>query len=1070
MRHIHHIADLLVALAAVVLLAACGEDYSDDINKLNSQYENIERRVTTLEDQVKTVNTQLGQLSVLAYAVEQGFYITSVKTTADGYELTLSNGRVIVLQKGKGNTLVPAPAISLTQIDGFFFWTVNGMLLMGDDGKPIRSDGQTPIVRYDFTSLQWVISIDGGTTFKDINTYVSLIINDKVLLQVINNYIRENSTTLISQDLLFQVISTYIQQNYASLFDVRILNEVVATYINEHYTRIFSYELLEKIFTQYNFSYIVNQIDVDKLVNVLIAFIRDHQEVFMDNEVLKEIISTYFQVNKTTIFTDELLLEVINNFIENNPNYLNVELLTQIVNNYIDKHSEEVFNIESVRNLIFEYVERNYVQLFSQRILVQVINNYVTTNRTTIFNERLIREIISTYVQNNYTSVFSTEVINEIVNSYITKNASTIINREVLVEVITNYFEKNYNLFIDETVVKTAVNNYIETHLTTLIDVNIVQKVIYTYLEEYYAKVFSYDMLTTVVQNYFEQNTKVIGEYISQLTGLIRDVVTKDDVCYVTLSNGNTLQLMVYDAYARLRDRVQSIVVMPDANGYVMEGVHGDINLNYLVSPAAMASVIASKFNSNEMVVEVKVTDANNNVSTMSCDWIEGNNGILSLRTWDYYLGAIKAVALHVRETKTGGTDIMTEFTPVYVEGQQPDPQNLTCPDDHHPHLIDLGLPSGTKWACCNVDASRPEDYGGYYAWGETQTKSVYSLSTYQHYSHDSYHNIGSNICGTSYDVAHVKWGGSWRMPSAEQCKELIDNCTYSWSPIANVNGGWLTGKNGGKIFLPAAGFYWGINYDRGNEVTMRGSYGSFWSGNSLGSRAYGLFFNSNNVAMDTSADFWFVYCGHTVRPVQGEIDERIHTVIPDSIRPDIEPYIDIYDGKDPPNIVGAYYISPQLMNGSNMSNDFDIGYEFAPSYQKYSNQDMTKNTIDMVEVSESKNGISWSRGSGAFVSGYDNNFTIYFDMTGETRGITFKMAYIVSGTKTSAGIRNLKSGFIMKEKGYDPDHILVPVGAFRFLIDGDGLSETVYWPYGNQYGVRKRSVKASNLPSYLVR
>lgn len=145
----HHIVFLFVALTASFLLTACGEDYSGDIDKLNSQHTNIEQRVTSLESQVNTLNTQLGQLSVLAYAVEQGFYITSVKTTGDTYELTLSNGHVIVLQKGEDNMLVPMPAVSMTMIDGFYYWTINGMLIMGDDGKPVRSDGTTPIVRYD---------------------------------------------------------------------------------------------------------------------------------------------------------------------------------------------------------------------------------------------------------------------------------------------------------------------------------------------------------------------------------------------------------------------------------------------------------------------------------------------------------------------------------------------------------------------------------------------------------------------------------------------------------------------------------------------------------------------------------------------------------------------------------------------------------------------------------------------------------------------------------------------------------------------------------------------------------
>ena len=98
----------------------------------------------------------------------------------------------------------------------------------------------------------------------------------------------------------------------------------------------------------------------------------------------------------------------------------------------------------------------------------------------------------------------------------------------------------------------------------------------------------------------------------------------------------------------------------------------------------------------------------------------------------------------------------------------------LTCPDANHPHMIDLGLPSGTKWACCNVGATKPEDYGGYYAWGETETKYDYSWVTYSHCdrSQSTCYNLGSSICGTKYDVAHVKWGGNCQMPTYDQCVE----------------------------------------------------------------------------------------------------------------------------------------------------------------------------------------------------------------------------------------------------------------------------------------------------------
>lgn len=149
----------------------------------------------------------------------------------------------------------------------------------------------------------------------------------------------------------------------------------------------------------------------------------------------------------------------------------------------------------------------------------------------------------------------------------------------------------------------------------------------------------------------------------------------------------------------------------------------------------------------------------------------------------------------------------------------------LKCPDDHHPHAIDLGLPSGTKWCCCNVDAAIPEGPGGHYAWGETSEKSVYNWETYAYYNSDTgYQNIGSDIAGTEYDVAHVRMGGSWCMPNVEQVKELGQNCTYTFTQQNGVNGFLIIGKNGGQIFLPAAGY----RYD--DILYLAGSEADYWS------------------------------------------------------------------------------------------------------------------------------------------------------------------------------------------------------------------------------------------------
>ena len=155
-----------------------------------------------------------------------------------------------------------------------------------------------------------------------------------------------------------------------------------------------------------------------------------------------------------------------------------------------------------------------------------------------------------------------------------------------------------------------------------------------------------------------------------------------------------------------------------------------------------------------------------------------------------------------------------------------------SCPDENHPHVIDLGLTSGTKWACCNVGAEKPEDYGGYYAWGETEEKTTYNWDSYKYWSdtngdglHDTeeFTYLGSNIAGTQYDVAHVKLGGSWVMPSKEQAEELLNNCSYTWTTKNDISGGLFTGPSGGTIFLPAAGIR--ISDDLYNN----NSYGIYW-------------------------------------------------------------------------------------------------------------------------------------------------------------------------------------------------------------------------------------------------
>jgi len=167
---------------------------------------------------------------------------------------------------------------------------------------------------------------------------------------------------------------------------------------------------------------------------------------------------------------------------------------------------------------------------------------------------------------------------------------------------------------------------------------------------------------------------------------------------------------------------------------------------------------------------------------------------------------------------------------------------------------IDLGL--SVKWANCNVGAYYPEQYGGLYGWADpTGTKTSSNNNVYPS------SNPPPNTCGTKYDIAREKCGGSWRLPTHTEQTELRTQCSWTWTTYHGINGYKVVGPNGNSIFLPAAGCR------NGMDIYSQGLGGFYWSGTlctCYSSIAYGLYFRHSNV-------YWYYNdrsYGQSVRPV----------------------------------------------------------------------------------------------------------------------------------------------------------------------------------------------------------
>ena len=196
-------------------------------------------------------------------------------------------------------------------------------------------------------------------------------------------------------------------------------------------------------------------------------------------------------------------------------------------------------------------------------------------------------------------------------------------------------------------------------------------------------------------------------------------------------------------------------------------------------------------------------------------------------------------------------------------------------------NCVNLGLPSGTKWATHNLGAKNPEDYGDYFSWGETSPKPTYIWDVYK-YSNGKFKltKYCSNIefgnngftdtlvrLQLSDDAATCNWGKGWRMPTMAECIELQDKCKWEWSERNGKKGYIVTGANGKSIFLPAAG------YRKDDGISVEGSQGHYWSSSLMidySPDAWYLRFKSDNVPCKPYHRHR--YYGYSIRPVRSSV------------------------------------------------------------------------------------------------------------------------------------------------------------------------------------------------------
>ncbi|MBO4567195.1 MAG: hypothetical protein J5695_08215, partial [Bacteroidales bacterium] len=276
---------------------------------------------------------------------------------------------------------------------------------------------------------------------------------------------------------------------------------------------------------------------------------------------------------------------------------------------------------------------------------------------------------------------------------------------------------------------------------------------------------------------------------------------------YFALANGDVIKI------GRGIHGAKAVNVIPSFSDGSVIANKGKFTMSFDVLPAEAAEGLAEESNDifNVKVVYTAPTKASNSISLPILSK-EGKEGVLLLT-----VDGSKLDDSFVKGTSGASACLQIVWNDnVMSSGYFP----LHPYDPYNGHeFVDLGLPSGLKWATCNVGASKPEDYGDYFAWGETEPKSDYTWNNYKwcngsantltKYNNNKYIGTVDNktVLDPEDDAARVNWGGSWRMPTDAEQNELRENCSWTWTTLNGVDGVIVTGSNGNSIFLSAAGY-----------------------------------------------------------------------------------------------------------------------------------------------------------------------------------------------------------------------------------------------------------------------